>query len=285
MKILNALPLISNLKRQADEHKGHSGKVLIIGGAPSMAGALVLSGIGALYTGAGWINLMMLDSASAQLISSQPELMIHSALGLQPEKALTTIEPQVIAIGPGLGLSEQSYKWVEAALMWHGLVVIDADAINLIAKNVQLLGLLQNRSYASVLTPHPGEAARLLGITTRDIQNNRELSINNLCDLTKSIIVLKGYHTLVASPHNPPEQCLQGNPGMATGGMGDVLTGCICALAAQGIHHEIDLWQASRLGVQIHAMAGDALSDQGIGPIGMTPSELAQKIRFLINQH
>jgi len=101
--------------------------------------------------------------------------------------------------------------------------------------------------------------------------------------LTKSVVVLKGQHTLLASPQHPVQQCLQGNPGLAVAGMGDVLTGCIAALAGQGVRHGLNLWQAAALGVQMHAIAGDYLLAKGIGPIGMTPSELAQEIRNVLN--
>jgi hydroxyethylthiazole kinase-like uncharacterized protein yjeF len=253
-----------------------------------MAGALVLAGQAALHSGAGWIVLMMLDAKSAHAVTAQPELMVHDANTYIPEQAIAVIAPDVIAIGPGLGVNDQAAQWLEAALMWQGRLVIDADALNLLAHNGRLLSLLKARKTPSCLTPHPGEASRFLHITSQEIQNNRAGSIAKLVALTHAIVVLKGQHTLVASPTNEVHQCQEGNAGMAVGGMGDVLTGCVAALAAQGIKHQLDLWQATCLGVQLHALAGDALVQQGVGPIGLTPSELSSELlpllRTLINQ-
>ncbi len=283
MKFLDVFDLRRHLIRHPTAHKGDAGKVLLIGGAPTMAGALVLAGQGALYSGAGWVVLMMLDSVSAHVLAKQPELMVHDAQAYHPEQAFERIEPDVIAIGPGLGTSEQAATWLKAALSWQGPLVIDADALNLLASTPSLLTHLQNRTQPTTLTPHPGEAARLLGCSSNDIQSNREQSVLNLVTLTQSIVVLKGHATLIASPSQEVLECQHGNAGMAVGGTGDVLTGCIAALAGQGIRHQLDLWQASCLGVQLHAMAGDYLVQHGTGPIGLTPQELALAIRIMIN--
>jgi NAD(P)H-hydrate repair Nnr-like enzyme with NAD(P)H-hydrate dehydratase domain len=109
-------------------------------------------------------------------------------------------------------------------------------------------------------------------------------AIENLIELTHSIVVLKGQHTLIASPQHTPLQCLAGNPGMGTGGMGDVLTGSIAAIAAQGVRHQLDLWQATGIAVQIHATAADSLVSKGVGPSGLTPSETILEMRSLLNQ-
>ena len=137
----------------------------------------------------------------------------------------------------------------------------------------------------SVITPHPGEAARLLKISSTQVQDHRLDALNKLVELTGSIVVLKGQHTLIASPQHPSVQCNQGNPGMATGGMGDVLTGSIAAIAAQGIRHQLDLWSSTCIAVQLHASAADSLVNKGIGPIGLTPSETILEMRSLLNEH
>lgn len=283
MKQLDALHLIQHLRRQAHAHKGHAGKLLLIGGAPSMAGALVLAGQSALYSGAGWVQLMMLDEHSAHLVPTQPELMVYKAHQWQPAKALADIQPDVVAIGPGLGTHDTALAWLQAALDWHGLLVLDADALNLLATNRALLTVLKQRTAPSCITPHPGEAARLLGCSSQEIQSDREAHLNALMELTQSVVVLKGHHTLTGAAHHDSLMCLAGNPGMAVSGMGDVLTGCVAAMAAQGVHHQLDMWQSSCLAVHLHSLAGDQLLSNGIGPVGMTASELAKQIRTVIN--
>ena len=280
---LNALFFTQRLKRKPDAHKGDAGKVLLIGGAPTMAGALVLAGQAALYSGAGWVVLMMLDSASAHVVPEQAELMVYDAHSVQPQQALKLIQPDVIAIGPGLGQSPTAAQWLQAVLLWPVPLVIDADAINLLSIHSELLKSLQQRTYPTTLTPHPGEAARLLGRTSADVQAHRMQSIQELVSLTRAVVVLKGQHTLIASPDHHAQQCMQGNPALAVGGSGDVLTGCMAALVAQGVRHGLDSWQASCLAVQLHAIAADNLVAKGTGPIGLTPSELVREIRDCIN--
>jgi NAD(P)H-hydrate repair Nnr-like enzyme with NAD(P)H-hydrate dehydratase domain len=136
----------------------------------------------------------------------------------------------------------------------------------------------------SVLTPHPGEAAHLLNTSAALVQGDRPAALDHLVKLTDSIVVLKGQHTLLASPTNAAVQCEQGNPGMAVGGMGDVLTGSIAAIAAQGIRHHISLWEASCIGVQLHASAADSLVAKQVGPIGLTPTEVIFEMRSLLNK-
>ncbi len=248
-----------------------------------MSGALVLAGQAAFYSGAGWVVLMMLDANSAHLVPEQPELMVHDAQSMQPQQALERIQPDVIAIGPGMGQSPLAAQWLQSALSWPVPLLIDADAINLLSANPELLKALQIRSYPSTMTPHPGEAARLLACTSADVQADRAQSIAALVKLTRALVVLKGQHTLIASPTHDAVQCMQGNPALAVGGTGDVLTGCMAAIAAQGVRHGLDLWQASCLAVQVHAVAADRLVAKGTGPIGVTPSELVRELRECIN--
>jgi hydroxyethylthiazole kinase-like uncharacterized protein yjeF len=283
MKPLDALNLIQQLRRADHAHKGHAGKVLLIGGAPSMAGALVLAGQAALYSGAGWVQLMMLDEGSAHVVLNHPELMVHKAIGKQPSQFLSDIKPDVVAIGPGLGTHGMALAWTEAALAWHGPLILDADALNLLSMNANLMSTLRHRSFPSVITPHPGEAARLLKCSAQEVQAQRLKSLEALIELTQSTVVLKGHHSLVGSVNQESLECLAGNPGMAVGGMGDVLTGCVAALVAQGLHHQLDMWQSTCLAVQVHSTAGDQLLANGIGPVGMTASELAKQLRAVIN--
>ena len=284
---LNALGLISRLRRSPNEHKGDAGKVILVGGSTGMAGALILAGNACIHLGAGWTILEMLDPATAHANHEQPELMIRLANGA-PIESIKQDRPDVLAIGPGLGGSHLAIEWLNACLSSESIpLVIDADALNLIANSKELLNALQlrNQRYPgqTVLTPHPGEAARLLNKSTTDIQSDRLSAIEELVALTQSIIVLKGQHTLIAAPGKNIFQCEEGNPGMGTGGMGDVLTGSISAFAAQGIRHQLNLWEASCVAVQLHALAADKLVEKGTGPIGITPSEVILEMRCLLN--
>ena len=285
---LNALLIASRLKRSPTEHKGDAGKVVLIGGATGMAGALLLAGNACMHLGAGWTILEMLDPTSAHACIDHPELMIRLA-NLEAINGLHNIKPDVIAIGPGLGNSALALRSVEKIFdIPHIPLIIDADALNLIASSKELLKALQNRNQQfpglTVITPHPGEAARLLKISGTDIQSNRLACIEKLVALTRSIVVLKGQHTLIASPEYPAMQCEEGNPGMGTGGMGDILTGSIAAIAAQGVRHQLNLWESSGIAVQLHALAADNLVSKGVGPIGLTPSETILEMRSLLNK-
>ena len=285
--VLASLALIQHLKRSPAEHKGDAGKVILIGGAPGMAGALVLAGNAALHLGAGWTILEMLDASSTQALIELPELMVRLA-SPDPVECLVKSNPDLIAIGPGLGDSLMAQKWLEASLSYPNIpLVIDADALNLIADNKDFLIALQKRNVdfpgLSVITPHPGEAARLLKISSAQVQGDRLGTLNNLVKLTGSIVVLKGQHTLLASPQDSSVQCNQGNPGMGIGGMGDVLTGSIAAIAAQGIRHHLNLWSSTCIAVELHASAADSLMNKGVGPIGLTPSETILEMRSLLN--
>ena len=290
---LNALPLAKQLQRLPDTNKAHSGKVLCVGGAIGMAGALLLTAKSALHSGAGYTMLCMLDSHSAHALAGQPELMIESAqvnnLADEPIAHLQRIQPNVIAIGPGLGSSLLAKAWLGAVLRDYaaisslGAIVIDADALNLIAGDDALGAALQNCTLPCILTPHPGEAARLLHIGSAQVQADRMGSLNALVAWSKQIVILKGQHTLLGSPIQATQVCNRGNPSLAVGGTGDVLTGLIASLVAQGIGKKLTPWESACLGVEVHALAADRLRDKLGGPIGMTPSELILEIRQVLN--
>jgi hydroxyethylthiazole kinase-like uncharacterized protein yjeF len=285
--------LAKKLQRLPDTNKAHSGKVLCIGGAIGMAGALLLTAKSALHSGAGYTMLCMLDNHSAHALAGQPELMIESAqvnnLGDDPIAYLQRIQPNVIAIGPGLGSSLLAKAWLGAVLRDYaaisslGAIVIDADALNLIATDKALGAALQNCTLPCILTPHPGEAARLLHSSSAEVQADRIGSLNALVAWSKQIVILKGQHTLLGSPSEETRVCHRGNPGLAVGGTGDVLTGLIASLLAQGMNKKLTPWEAACLGVEVHALAADRLRDKLGGPIGMTPSELILEIRQVLN--
>ncbi len=290
---LNVLPLAKKLQRLSDTNKAHSGKVLCIGGSIGMAGALLLTAKSALHSGAGYSMLCMLDSHSAHALAEQPELMIESAqvtnLERDPIAHLQRIQPNVIAIGPGLGSTPLAKAWLGAVLRDYttvsslGAIVLDADALNLIAADDALGVSLQNCTLPCILTPHPGEAARLLHSSSAEIQANRADSLSALVAWSKHIVILKGQHTLLGSPTQAMQVCNRGNPGLAVGGTGDVLTGLIASLVAQGMDKKLTPWEAACLGVEVHALAADQLRAKLGGPIGMTPSELILEIRQVLN--
>jgi len=292
-ELLNALPFAKKLQRLPDTNKAHSGKVLCIGGSVGMAGALLLSAKSVLYSGAGYAMLCMLDSHSAHALAEQPELMIESAhvsnLVHDPTLHLKRIQPSVIAIGPGLGSTPLAKAWLGAVLRDYEIVsslhaiVFDADALNFIATDEGLGVALQNCKLPCILTPHPGEAARLLHSSSAEIQANRAASLSALVAWSKHIVVLKGQHTLLGSPSEETRVCNRGNPGLAVGGTGDVLTGLIASLVAQGMDKTLTPWEATCLGVEVHALAADRLLAKLGGPIGMTPSELILEIRQVLN--
>ncbi len=285
MPNLNALALRARLIRKSDAHKGDMGKVLLVGGAPGMAGAIFLSAYGSLYSGAGWTIIGVLDSKSAHVQIDQPELMVQDlSRVVDADHFINGIAPDCLAIGPGLGLSDQALQFLKAGIQFRGPLILDADALNLITDHPQLGQLLSRRKDPCTITPHPGEAARLLGTSVEQVQANRLGAIQLLINRFQCHVVLKGHHTLLGSPNDAIYSCKAGNPGMATGGMGDVLTGLIASLAAQGICHHLNLWEATCLAVELHARAADHLVQSGIGPNGMTALELAKAVRKLINQ-
>ena len=214
--------------------------------------------------------------------SGRPELMVHGvddAAQLHPllERA------DVIALGPGLGRSDWARRMLAAALDWPGPLVVDADALNLIAEQPPVA----RRNW--ILTPHPGEAARLLShpganatatnaaVTNAQVQADRVGALNQLVHRYGGVCVLKGAGTLIGTSGQPPAICERGNPGMAAPGMGDVLTGAIAGLLAQ----IEDPWTAARVGVLVHAMAGDAEARQG--ERGVLASDVARELRTWVN--
>jgi len=257
-------------KRLRNAHKGDFGHVVLIGGARGMPGAIRLAGEAAARTGAGRVTVVTHPDHAASLNATRPELIcygIEKAEEIQPLLALAT----VIGIGPGLGQS----KWAQDLLvlaMESGLpMVVDADALNLLAES--------NQSYDNwILTPHPGEAGRLLGKSTSEVQADRFESVKDIAEQFGGVAVLKGLGTLIKSKQGLPSVCPYGNPGMATGGMGDVLTGIIAGLIAQGLSNQ----DATELGVVIHSRAGDEAA-KVIGERGMLASDLMSGIRRLVN--
>lgn len=261
----------SHLGRRAPStHKGQCGHVLIIGGNRGMSGAALLAGQSALRTGAGLVSIATRQGHAAYLNLNQPELMCHGIAELKQLKPLMD-KADVIAVGPGLGDDVWAQELFKAALQSNKPLVVDADALNLLSQEYTERGNW-------VLTPHPGEAARLSGVSTQAVQDDRCNTAQSLAEHYDAVVVLKGAGSIVAQTGSA--YCLsdKGNPGMASGGMGDCLTGIIAALTAQGLC----LKDAAACGTYLHGLAGDRAAKLH-GERGMLASDLLDPLRKLIN--
>lgn len=255
--------------RTKDSHKGLYGHVLVIGGDVGFSGATRLAAEAALRVGAGLVSVATHPAHAASLNATRPEIMCHPV----KEPGDLTILLQratVIALGPGLGQNEWGKKLFNAVVESEKALVIDADGLNLLAEK-------PHHKTQWILTPHPGEAARLLRVTTEGIQRDRIAAIQQLQQRFGGVIVLKGAGTLVLGEKGEPAVCSAGNPGMSTAGMGDVLTGVIAGLAAQ----HVPLETAAKLGVILHATAGDDAAKEG--ERGMIASDLMPYLRRRVN--
>ena len=260
--------------RPRDSHKGNFGTVAVIGGASGMVGAPLLSARAALKLGAGCVHVGMLADNALSVDILQPELMLHSA-----QAALRLPKLDVLAIGCGMGYDDTAQKILHDALKLDTVLVLDADALNILALRPDLRTVLISRKDASVITPHPGEAARLLGCNTEEVQAARSEAAQELAKRFHSTVVLKGAHSLCVTRDGKIYVNKTGNPGMSSPGMGDVLTGIIAAFIAQGL----DVDQALLLAVHLHGAAGDAMAKQKV-TIGMTATEVTEWARWLLNQ-
>ena len=265
--------------REQDAHKGHFGNVLIVGGDRGLGGAGLLSSRAAVYSGAGLTSLVTRpEHVSASLVSC-PEVMVKGVdSGQDIEEHL--VKPDVIAIGPGLGQSAWSEQMIQR-VFWEAekrdiSVIMDADALNLLTK----LKLSSNLPKRLILTPHPGEAARLLNTSVAVIESNRFSAAAKIQKKFNATVVLKGSGTVICHKSGGTQKwgiCDSGNPGMATGGMGDVLTGIIAGLLAQGL----TLKEAAEAGVDLHAKAADQASLE-FGEAGLTSSDVINELKYLL---
>jgi NAD(P)H-hydrate epimerase len=262
--------------REATDHKGDCGHVLVVGGVPGFTGAAIMAATAALRAGAGMSSVATQPESLVAIPSSGPELMLHGVERVQLLKPLMARATAVV-LGPGLGQSTWSQQIFAAVTDSNMPMVLDADGLNLLAANP-----MQRSNW--VLTPHPGEAGRLLGVSTDDIQSDRLGAAEAIARQFGGVCVLKGSGTVVA--HNNPLDvdkhdstisiCDAGSAAMASGGMGDVLAGVIGALLAQGM----ELQRAAELGVAWHAAASDRLSGQGVAA-GQLASDLIEQLPHL----
>ncbi len=255
--------------RRANTHKGESGHVLCVGGNLGSGGAVMLAAEAALRAGAGLVSVATQPPHVGPLLCRLPEAMAHA---VQDSAELQRLLPRarVIAIGPGLGQDDWARECWRLARVSGLPLVVDADALNLLAAAPLPMP-------DAVLTPHPGEAARLLELTTAQVQADRFSAARNLAERFDAVVVLKGAGTVVAAPHARPRVIAAGNPGMAVGGMGDLLTGIIAALRAQGL----GAFDAASAGALLHGLAGDDAAAGG--QRGLLPTDLLVPLRHRLN--
>jgi NAD(P)H-hydrate epimerase len=260
-------------KRRRSDHKGSFGHVLIIGGDVGFAGAARMAGEAAARGGAGLTSIATRAAHAGVLASQRPELMCH---GIEDLGSLAPLleRATVVVAGPGLGRGEWGRAMLDAALACSQPLVLDADALTLLAESP---GKNQGAGQARVVTPHPGEAGRLLGCSTAEIAADRFAAARAIAGRYSATAVLKGAGTLVCGPGESIWVCAGGNPGMGSGGMGDVLSGVIAALLAQGLEPAL----AARAGVVLHAAAADVAAADG--ERGMLAGDLMAPLRTLVN--
>ena len=263
-------------ERPRDIHKGDCGRVLVIAGSVGMAGAAMLCARGALRSGAGLVRISAPDELYPILQVGVPEATCVS----RDISRLDYMAADAIAIGPGLGDDDSNGVIIRTIFEnYNKTVVLDADGINTIVR-ADLGQALMNTEAKVIMTPHPGEAKRFLEYFGLDVNTeNREKTVDDMVVCSNAVCILKGSGTLVAAPHEKSYINTTGNPGMATGGSGDVLTGIIAALAGQGIE-PVD---SARAGVFIHGLAGDISAEQ-MGETGMTAMDIANNTALAFKQ-
>lgn len=267
--------LASVLKpRRHNTHKGDYGSIGIVGGDHGMVGAALLAGRAALKLGGGRVYVGLIAKDAPLVDATQPELMIRSA-----DEVLKLTHLSCLAVGPGLGQRPDASFYLEMALESTLPLVLDADALNLVAVDARIAAMLKSRKGSTLLTPHPAEAARLLSVSTREVQHDRVAAARTLAARLNSLVVLKGAGSICAAPEGTWHINTSGNPGMASAGMGDVLSGMIAALLAQGA----DVTNALLASIYLHGAAADELVARGTGPVGLTATETIDAARSLLN--
>lgn len=264
-------PSARRLQRRNNSHKGSYGTVSIVGGAPGMLGAALLAAKAALTNGAGKVFVCALDTR-LPLDPTHPELMIHSADDWQTGS--------VLAIGPGLGQSPEAHALLCTAVQHDGPLLLDADALNLLARDPTLTEALAQRSEPAIMTPHPAEAARLLDSDTAEVQADRLAAAQLLARRFNCVVVLKGAGSLIVNPDGYYHLNTSGGPALASAGQGDVLSGLCAALLAQGL----DGFEAASLAVLVHGQAADDYTLAQGGPIGLSASDTAIACARVLNR-
>ncbi len=256
--------------RERTGHKGHYGHLLIIGGDHGMSGAARIAAEAGARVGSGLTSIATRTTHGPLLNLARPELMCHGVAD-PADLAPLLRQANALTVGPGLGQSDWGKRLFEKAIKTNLPMVVDADALNLLSKNPQ-------HHEHWILTPHPGEAGRLLNCSSKEIQADRFNAVKEIQKIYGGIAVLKGSGTLISNGEPPTRLSSWGNPGMGSGGMGDVLAGVIGSLLAQGF----PLIDAACVGVTLHGMAGDKAAEQD-GERGMLAMDLMPHLRHLAN--
>jgi hydroxyethylthiazole kinase-like uncharacterized protein yjeF len=261
--------------RALNTHKGTFGSVGVVGGATGMTGAALLAGRAALKLGTGRVYVGFLGSDAPRLDVLQPELMLRTA-----SEVLAMGDLTCLILGPGLSQSIAAFDAVKQALHMPIPLVVDADALNLLGMHGELQEICAERKAPTVLTPHPAEAARLLQVGNAQIQQDRVSAAHDLARRYQAYVVLKGVGTVVAQPDAQFAINTSGNPGLASAGMGDALSGILGALLAQGAAPPL----AAASAVFLHGHAADRLRAKVGGPLGLTASEVIDASRLALNE-
>ena len=263
-------------QRGARDHKGRFGHVVVVGGDHGYAGAASLAAQAAARVGAGRVSLLTRPEHVSAIVAACPEVMVRGVEcdEVSNAKALELLNvASAIAVGPGLGRAPWGQNLLEHALGARAQLILDADALNLLAVEEALVQALRSRAGVAVITPHPGEAARLLGLKTSAVESDRFAAAEQLSSRLGVVTLLKGAGTVVQGPEGPPVVCATGHPAMASGGMGDVLSGVVAGLVAQGMaameatvigalaHGEAARAQVHRRGIQRGLLASDLLHE------------------------
>ena len=272
---LNAPEAFASLlaARKSDSNKGSFGTIGVMGGASGTVGAVLLAGRAALHSGAGKVLVQIMGDSSVVVDFLHPELMIRKNIDLKHVNA--------IVIGPGLGDSDAALSLLHEVVGSDHRTVFDADALNLFSSHKDLKALLKTRQGASILTPHPLEAARLLDCDVKVVQQDRIKAARQIASDTNGVVILKGAGSIIAAPDGRWAINPSGNPGLASGGTGDVLSGALGGLLGQ----QQDVFQTALAGCYLHGQAADDLVRAGHGPVGLTASELIPAIRETLNRH
>ena len=277
--------------RRQDTHKGDYGHILILAGSAGFSGAAVLCANAAMRCGAGLVSLGVPEGVYSIIArKAYPEVMVkplaetkERTLSLKAYPAIMALaqKADLLAMGPGLSQNSQTQKLILKII--RGIqkpMVLDADALNALCGYLDLLRITNHESRTTILTPHPGEFSRLIGRPLAYVQKNREMLAKRFASDYNIILILKGHRTIVASPKGKAYVNETGNPGMATAGSGDVLTGMAAALLGQGLSG----FEAARLGVYLHGVAGDLAAKEKT-QAGMLASDIIEKIPEAIKHY
>jgi hydroxyethylthiazole kinase-like uncharacterized protein yjeF len=259
--------------RDSDSNKGSFGTIGVMGGASGTVGAVLLAGRAALYAGAGKVLVQIMGDSSVVVDFLHPELMIRKNIEFEQVSA--------IVIGPGLGDSPAALQLLHQVVSSDRPCVFDADALNLFSSHADLKALLHARHASSILTPHPLEAARLLGCDVKVVQADRIKAARQIAADSRGVVILKGAGSIIAAPDGRWAINPSGNPGLASGGTGDVLSGVLGGLSGQNK----DPFETALAGCYLHGEAADDLVHAGCGPVGLSASELIPAIRQALNRH